>query len=120
MIAKTGKQTCNKKSCPCKKGTKSTAKSSCRAKKMIAKVQAEINIGWGNTLFIRGQGGNLNWDKGIPMVNTQENIWTWETNTQDTIEFKVLLNDEQWSEGDNYILKPSQVIKVKPTFTKQV
>jgi hypothetical protein len=63
---------------------------------------AIADIGWGNTLYIRGDGIGLSWEKGIPMTNTHPDRWEWKTVLpSDHIEFKFLINDRIWCDGEN-------------------
>ena len=76
-----------------------------------------MDVGWGNTLFIRGQGGELRWDKGIPLACLDSSTWVWlYTRAEKTIEFKLLINDEIWAEGDNLILEPGGRVEIQPVF----
>ena len=105
-----------KKTKPC--CTKTPAQSNrgklCRGKKTYLQVIA--NIGWGNALFIRGAEAPLNWDEGIALQNADLNHWYLELNITKPIEFKVLINDEQWSNGENYTLNPGDNLSIEPSF----
>lgn len=53
-------------------------------------------IGIGNRLFIRGAGGGLSWEKGVPLQFVSIGKWRWETNdATSAVEFKLYKNDEQ-------------------------
>ncbi|MDR2779011.1 MAG: hypothetical protein LBB16_01850 [Puniceicoccales bacterium] len=74
--------------------------------KVSVKVTAKIDIGFGNRLYIRGDGCGLSWKKGIEMKYIDDNCWQWECKddgAKTSFEFKVLINDEIWSTGENYI-----------------
>lgn len=106
-------------SCPCSnthaKASHSTSTSKTSMKKTTLCVKA--NVGWGNQLFIRGEGANLSWEKGTPMKNVSENEWSWTSNTADQcITFKVLVNDQAWSVGDNYCMEAGMAITLEPSF----
>ena len=105
------------KKCSCEKKTcKDKAKCNCK-KKTTANLQVTYDVGWGNTLFIRGEGCGLNWDKGIPLkYDEKKSHWYWECKAEKAIEFKLLINDETWSEGDNFVLNPGKTKKIKPSF----
>lgn len=52
-------------------------------------------IGIGNRLFIRGNGGGLTWEKGVPLQFVSIGKWRWETNDATTgVEFKLYKNDD--------------------------
>lgn len=85
--------------------------------KAITSVQARIDVGYGNALYIRGQGDGLSWDKGAPLVCADSASWVWSTEKADgKIEFKLLLNDEIWAQGENLVVTPGETIETTPTF----
>jgi hypothetical protein len=70
------------------------------------KIVAAINIGFGNRLYIRGNGCGLSWDRGVEMTPIDDCHWVWQCDydcNDQCFEFKVLVNDETWSMGDNYV-----------------
>lgn len=81
------------------------------------KVTIKYDVGFQNQLYIRGKGANLTWDKGIPLKNVKSDEWVWETDTNfSTCEFKVLLNDKQYEQGDNHYLTFGSAIVYTPRF----
>lgn len=92
-------------------GTNSTVSSSSqtnekkKAKGKLSRVVIHCDVGFNNSIFIRGNGANLSWDKGIMLQNTRPDEWVWETDQSfNSCEFKVLINDAQYEQGDNHIL----------------
>jgi hypothetical protein len=84
---------------------------------VFVRVTAKINVGWGRQLFIRGEGGGLDWNVGIPMQNVTEDEWIWETKTKDAVvTFKLLVDDTLWSSGDNYSATCGADVVVAPSF----
>jgi hypothetical protein len=80
-------------------------------------VHAKVNIGWGNTLYIRGEGAGLSWDSGIPMDCKGDDAWSWSSkNVQGRIVFKFLLNDEIWSVGDDLSASAGSTTTCYPSF----
>jgi hypothetical protein len=80
-------------------------------------VAAKIDVGFGNTLFIRGQGNGLSWSQGVPLQCVGESHWIWSTHqAQDRIVFKLLVNDERWSQGPDLVLDAGDKIEVAPRF----
>ena len=66
----------------------------------VTTIVAKIDVGFGNSLFIRGTGPGLSWEKGVEMTNTGSDEWAWSTNkANDSFLAKVLINDIIWS-GD--------------------
>jgi hypothetical protein len=81
------------------------------------KITVKCDIGFKNTLYIRGKGANLSWDKGIPMKNIKADEWVWETESSfPNGEFKVLINDQQYESGQNHPLKPGTTMQYAPHF----
>lgn len=80
-------------------------------------VHAKVNIGWGNTLYIRGEGAGLSWDSGIPMDCKGDDAWSWSSKqVQGRIVFKFLLNDEIWSVGDDLSASAGSTTTCYPSF----
>lgn len=95
------------------------AKKTCttRAKGHVATAIIQCNIGWGNTLFIRGDGAKLNWVKGKALTYDEgKDAWVFKATLTKPLEFKVLINDVQWSEGENFKLVPGQAQTFAPQF----
>jgi hypothetical protein len=83
----------------------------------ITEVAARIDIGLGNTLFIRGQGDGLNWDKGTPLVCKDASTWVWSTRqAKGKLVFKLLLNDVTWAQGEDLVVEAGRKIEVLPGF----
>jgi hypothetical protein len=77
----------------------------------------KYDVGFGNALFIRGTGANLNWDKGIPMKNIKNDEWLWETETPfSKAEFKILINDKHYESGHNHMIHSGNMIQYTPRF----
>jgi hypothetical protein len=67
-------------------------------------VVARIDVGFGNLLFIRGEGPGLSWDRGVPMDCVASDQWTWSTAAASRpFAYKVLISDEQWSAGEDFV-----------------
>jgi hypothetical protein len=66
----------------------------------VTTIIAKVDIGFGNSLFLRGTGPGLSWEKGVELTNIGSDEWTWSTSkaTEDFLA-KVLINDVIWS-GD--------------------
>src|SRR6476659_4110224 len=48
-------------------------------------IEARFDAGFGNGLFIRGEGADLSWDKGQPMVNVDQDVWRWMGKASDRV-----------------------------------
>lgn len=67
----------------------------------LTTVIAKVDVGWGNSVYIRGEGGGLSWNRGR-LMDWSNDSWTWSTTAAVTgLTFKFILNDEQWAEGEN-------------------
>jgi len=110
---------------PAAKSIKAPAKKSAPAKKKpavsaapsVTSISAKIDIGFGNHLFIRGEGPGLSWDKGMPLDSSSNLLWTTTIKGATApVIFKVLVNDLSWSTGKDYVVEPGQSVTVTPTF----
>jgi len=80
-------------------------------------ILARIDVGFGNLLYIRGEGPGLSWDRGAPMECASSDTWTWSTTAAlRPFAYKVIINDEQWSVGDDYIASVGVGNTVWPAF----
>jgi hypothetical protein len=98
-----------------------TKPSSSRGNEMLkgpkTRVMIKYDIGFNNVLTIRGKGANLSWDKGITLKNVKNDEWVWESDIPfTTCEFKVLINDAQYEQGDNHPLSCGTSLEYTPTF----
>ena len=83
----------------------------------VTKIKAQIDIGFGNELFIRGNAAGLSWDKGIQMNCVNDDMWTFTlVGAAGPIAFKFLVNDLTWSAGEDYVVQPGADFVVQPTF----
>lgn len=83
----------------------------------VTTISAKIDIGFGNHLYLRGEGPGLSWDHGIAMDCAAGDLWT--ATLKDVklpVSFKVLINDQTWSAGNDYVVEPGQSVTVIPTF----
>ena len=82
-----------------------------------ARVSMQIDVGFGNHLYLRGEGPGLTWDHGIAMDCTGAGLWTASVkNAKVPVTFKLLVNDVSWSTGNDYVVAPGQSITVTPSF----
>lgn len=85
--------------------------------KQTTTIEATIDVGFGNTLFIRGQGGGLSWKKGISMRCEDACTWVWSVRHSDEpIVFKLLFNDLVWAFGEVLTVQSGGTIKFVPIF----
>lgn len=121
--AKTEKSTASTKSGKTSKTSTTAAKvpaSGKRAGSVVTVVVAKYDAGFGNSLYIRGEGADLSWEKSILMKNVENDVWVWTTNEmkEGMLSFKILLNDspDGWSTGDNLSASAGETTTVTPIF----
>jgi len=83
----------------------------------LTTITARIDIGFGNTLFLRGEGPGLSWDRGVALECLDDDKWsvTLSGATRPVI-FKFLVNDLTWSAGSDYVVEPGSSTALKPSF----
>src|SRR5262249_42926124 len=81
-----------------------------------ATIEAKIDVGFGNSLYLRGEGLGLSWTHGIPLTCVDGTTWKWTGETKEQLKFKLLLNDEVWSQGEDVVAVPGQTVEISPAF----
>jgi hypothetical protein len=105
------------KEAPAKKSAAPATRKKVPAEPPATFISAQIDIGFGNHLYVRGEGPGLSWDIGVAMDNTGSNLWTATVKgAKLPVVFKVLVNDLTWNTGADYSVEPGQSITVYPTF----
>ena len=80
-------------------------------------ISARIDVGFGNRLYLRGEGGGLAWHQGLLLENRSADLWTITLPAgSTTLRFKFLINDETWSAGEDYIAAPGVEVTHAPQF----
>ncbi len=89
-----------------------------RTKAEDAIFSVSILIGIGNKPFLRGSGGGLSWESGIPMEFEEIGKWRWiaPADLEAPIELQVFRNDEDADRKGRYTLNPGQTLEVSPVF----
>lgn len=105
------------KKAPAKKVAKKVVKKTAAKKLTMTRIIARVDVGFGNQLYIRGENGGLDWEHGILMENISPYEWSFTTHyPAKQIEFKFLINDELWSEGNNLKIAAGKESISSPTF----
>lgn len=87
------------------------------SRKKPTTVVAQVDVGFGNRLFIRGDGPGLSWDRGTLMECVEADRWEWSSEKVAKIfACKLVLNDELWSQGENIEVLPGEVKVTRPEF----
>jgi hypothetical protein len=79
-------------------------------------IEAKVDVGFGNALYLRGEGHGLSWNRGIPLQNVDNSTWLWSGEASDKVKFKLLLNDAVWCQGEDLVAVPGQKVRVAPAF----
>lgn len=88
------------------------------AKKVEAtNIIARVDVGFGNSLYVRGSGAGLSWTKGVALDNVSPYEWSFSsTQAKGEVTFKFLINDEIWAEGENLTVAAGSTSINSPTF----
>jgi hypothetical protein len=99
-----------------KKVTKKVAKKAVAPK--TTTIVAKIDVGFGNALYVRGSAAGLTWEAGVLMeCSASGDEWSWtSTSVTDSVEFKLLINDETWALGENGVVAAGEQVIVEPSF----
>ncbi|MFQ3270716.1 MAG: outer membrane biosynthesis protein TonB [Lentimonas sp.] len=105
-----------KKAAPAKKAV--APKNAAPAKKAAAatSIIARVDVGFGNALYVRGEGAGLSWNKGTALENTTPYEWTLISTKKGNVTFKFLINDELWAEGENITIEAGGESNSSPIF----
>ncbi|MSU57580.1 MAG: hypothetical protein EXS35_05275 [Pedosphaera sp.] len=79
-------------------------------------IEARIDVGFGNSLFVRGQGAGLSWERGTPLTCVDGRVWRLTVPAKEAVQFKLLLNDSVWAQGNDLVAAPGQRVEVTPAF----
>lgn len=80
-------------------------------------VTARIDVGFGNTLFIRGEGPGLSWEKGRPMNCVADDLWQIDVPASPRpCAVKFLVNDAIWSSGSDFVFASGESVTFAPEF----
>ncbi|HVU35781.1 MAG TPA: hypothetical protein VHE61_20235 [Opitutaceae bacterium] len=81
------------------------------------KIIARIDVGFGNALYVRGDGPSLTWNQGVPMTCVASDQWELVLGeSSGAISFKVLLNDTTWCTGADSTVASGATVTVTPEF----
>jgi hypothetical protein len=96
---------------------KAPAKKTVKKAKVVTTIIAKIDAGFGNEVYIRGNDSGLAWDAGVAMKNKSADEWVWSSDAVTSeLEFKVLINDKNWSAGPNGVVFPGATVVFEPAF----
>ena len=80
-------------------------------------IVAQIDVGFGNSLYIRGEGPGLSWEKGVPLDCIADDKWSLTLGEASRpVVFKLLRNDMTWCGGEDFVVQPGTTLTVTPVF----
>lgn len=80
-------------------------------------ISALIDVGFGNRLYLRGEGPGLSWSVGVPLDCVADDKWSISLPaTGNPIIYKFLINDLTWSTGSDYVVQSGAKSTVVPKF----
>ena len=81
------------------------------------KIVAKVDVGYGNTLYVRGEGPGLTWSAGVPMECVAGDQWEITLGeSARPISFKVLINDQTWCSGADSVVASGSTATITPEF----
>jgi hypothetical protein len=84
---------------------------------VVTTIMAHIDVGFGNALYLRGEGADLSWDRGTLMNCVADNCWSLALpESPRPVIFKFLVNDLSWSAGQDYTVASGDTLATTPTF----
>ena len=87
------------------------------AKPVITTITACIDVGFGNTLYLRGEGPGLSWDQGVAMECVSADQWQLTiAESARPLVVKFLINDQTWSVGPDYTVSSGANVTIAPQF----
>lgn len=84
---------------------------------VVTAILANIDVGYGRALYVRGEGPGLSWDKGVPMECVASDQWKGALGeSARPFVFKLLVDDQTWSLGADFTVASGGTITVTPVF----
>lgn len=87
------------------------------SKSVVTIISARVDVGFGNSLSIRGEGAGLSWDFGLPMDCIEDNLWR--ITLPESVRghtYKFLVNDLTWSTGPDFTVASGSNVTHTPEF----
>lgn len=81
------------------------------------KIIATLDVGFGNALYVRGDGPGLTWNQGVPMECVASDRWELVLGeSARPVSFKILLNDTTWCTGPDSTIASGATVTLRPDF----
>jgi hypothetical protein len=88
------------------------------AKPIPTTITAQIDVGFGNALYVRGEGAGLSWDQGLRMDCVADDRWRIVlSESARAYTFKFLINDTTWSSGPDFTAACGTSVTLQPEFS---
>ncbi len=85
--------------------------------KVHTKIIARVDVGFGNTLYIRGDGPGLTWSQGVAMECVGPDQWEITlAESARPVSLKVLVNDQTWCTGPDTVVASGSTTTITPDF----
>ena len=79
-------------------------------------IEVKVDVGFGNAVYLRGQGPGLSWERGVPCECVNRDTWRWTAPAAEKLTVKPLLNDSVWARGADLVIAPGEQAEVVPAF----
>jgi glycosidase len=82
-------------------------------------IRVVYDPGSSNSIYVRGSTSPLSWTSGQLATESAGNVWIWESTSigeSTQFEFKPLINDSTWSQGNNYWSRGGMTVEIYPSF----
>ncbi|MBN8725692.1 MAG: alpha/beta hydrolase [Acidobacteria bacterium] len=80
-------------------------------------LRVHYDVGFGNSITIRGNKAPFSWSTGVNATWTSSNIWVYSwPNSVGNVEVKPMINDLTWSIGANYKITAGSTVDIYPLF----
>jgi len=84
---------------------------------VVTTISANFDVGFGNALYVRGEGPGLSWENGLLMKCIAGDTWSVAVGeSAKPFVFKFAINDEVWSGGDDYVAASGSSVTLTPVF----
>ena len=87
------------------------------SKSVVTTISVRVDVGFGNSLSIRGEGAGLSWDLGLLMDCVEDNLWR--ITLPESVRghtYKFLVNDLTWSTGPDFTAVSGSNVTHTPEF----
>ncbi|MDP3073476.1 MAG: hypothetical protein Q8N18_24505 [Opitutaceae bacterium] len=86
-------------------------------KPVLTIISARADVGFGNALYLRGEGAGLSWDRGLMLECIEADLWRITLpESAHGHTFKFLVNDLSWSTGPDYTVPGGAEVTLTPEF----